>query len=324
MTTSHILAQVPAPLMQMMKDDLAERVGMVVRDKATKKILGHLQETPVAQTLIEKGLGLASGGAVNPLGALTGAATMYQNHQMGRQLDVLQTMMGGVQALQVAAVATSIAGLGVSVVGTAMVLSRIKAVDARLVALAEKMDAQDNKREDWDVHGILLGIESSLERLAEANFSKRSEPIVETEQRTLHEHFGQLSGRTQKIVQRKTLDSEMLGQLLTALSICGNAQLHALIWMDDKERAGQRAVAQAKHLEALAMLLPQDILTERLAGNAVAAQSFDALSFEVRTRFATMPFLTETLLKQDIHGRTYLEMAKSEGQEPLLLLEAIH
>lgn len=99
---------------------LYERIGAMIHERASGHIVGHIQELG--------GWGLLSkipipGG--NPLGLIT------EGIQVG-QLHGIQQTLNTVQSLATVGAVASVATLGVSVVGFAVVLSKLKRIDGKL------------------------------------------------------------------------------------------------------------------------------------------------------------------------------------------------
>lgn len=319
---SPILASIPQHLLGQVQAGAAERVGMIVRDVATKKIIGHLQETGMTQIVVDKVLGTAGGLVANPISGIASIGTLIQNEQIKGKLDVMQTMMGGMQTLQAATLVTSVAGIGVTAASTAVILSRLSQIDRSLERIDAKFEENLAKQEDWDLHHILKKVEGQLQRLDEARLTRDPEPEVRNSEQALHEAFGSLEIGIRYVGRRETIDSEFLIQLFAALSLCGSAQIKALIWLDEKDRAAERARALFNGYQKIARTLPQDKLQQRFAGDEQTALEVTGVLSEIRHRIASVPSLAVTLSSRDIHGRDYLERAEAEDEEPLLLLKA--
>lgn len=325
MSMMRILAEVPEQLLARVADGSAERVGMIVRDTATKKIIGHLQETGATQEFVGSALkhfGGAAGDFVSgPVSAVTGIGTLIQNEQIKGRLKVLETMMGGMQALQVATLLTSVAGIGVTAASTAVILSRLNRIDTALGRLGDKIDESSANSQDWDIHRILKSVEVHLQRLDEAGMSRTPEPEMRRSEGALRDAFGDLEVATGSVLRRDTVDPVYLSELLAAMSLCGSAQIKVLIWLDEKERAAQRAQSLYKGLRSIALQAPGDSLASKL-GNAEAAGRIGLMNSDVRLRLAAIPDMAAVLLEREIHGRDYLDMVEGEKQEPLLMLPA--
>lgn len=110
-----VLAEVPEFLAGKVADGTAERIGMIIRDTATKKIMGHLQEVAPMQSMVSRFLegsaSLASSTLPSPA-SFASVIGIVQNEQIKGKLDVVQQVLGSVQTLQVFTLASSVAGLG--------------------------------------------------------------------------------------------------------------------------------------------------------------------------------------------------------------------
>ncbi|SPJ29421.1 hypothetical protein [Falsiruegeria mediterranea] len=322
----HILARIPPELIEKVAEGSAERIGMVVRDATTKKIMAHLQETSATQsivkTVMEQAGGVLQSTIPDPLAAASGLVTVVQNEQIKGRIDALQTMMGGMQALQTATMVSSVVGLGVTAASTALILSRLKKINQKLSHIEDKIDAARALHEDWDLHRTLRSVEVQLERLAEAELSGKPNAVLSTTEHELHKGFGELHRGTIHILNREQVDPDFLTLLLSALALSGSAQFQALLRLDELPRAHTRATVQASHLREIAFAMPQDKLAEKFGQQAGASENVDALVGEIRLRIASLPGLAETLTLQRIRGPEYLEVAQDEEVEPLLVLAA--
>jgi len=319
-----VLASVSEELAGRILDKSAEVVGMLVRDSTTKKILGHLQETNLTQSIVgvavEKGGGVVNSLLGAPLQSATGVIQVIQNEQIKGKLKLLESMLGGMQALQMATLVSSVAGMGVTVASTAIILSRMQAMDRQLEAIGDRQERVREEREDWDLRQVLSRIEAGLQQMAEADFSKNAEAVVRPAETSLNEAFMQAHSGLMHIVRRPRIDAELLTDLISRLSMCSMVQVRALIWLDEKERALSRVGYHLDKLSELTLALPQDKLVLALGEDREKGGAIDQLSSNLRLRLASLPSLVETLIDRDVHGRAYLERAAQEDEEPVLLL----
>lgn len=319
-----ILARIPDELQNRIVDQTAERVGMIVRDSATKKIIAHLQETSATQDLVRRvvahGGGLVKSISPDPVGFATGMATIVQNEQIKRRLDVLQNMMGGLQALQIATLVTSVAGMGVTVASTALILSRMKELSTGLEDLRDQIERTRKKAEDWDLGQTLRAAETQLQRMSEAELSRNPQSVIESSEHELHKCFAELQRGTRTVLARAEVSPEFLTMLLSAISISGSAQIRALIWLEEPKRAKARAESLFSDMQVVALDMPQDRLAEKIGGTFDAARQIDHLWTESRLRMASVPSLIASMRAQELSGRDYLEIAEAETEETLLIL----
>ncbi|MDK3072015.1 hypothetical protein QO034_02745 [Sedimentitalea sp. JM2-8] len=318
--TVPILARVPDEILSRVAAGEYERIGMLVRDAASKKIVAHLQETGVTQSIVGQVLSAVGSVVPDPVSSLTGIGTLIQNEQIKKRLGVIETMMGGMQAMQTATLITSVAGIGVTAASTAMILSRLSRIDRSLEQIEAKFEESTAKREDWDLHRTLRRVEGHLQRLDEARLVRNPETEVRNSERALHDAFGEIEIGIRHVGRRESIDPDFLTQLFAALSLCGTAQIKGLIWLDEKERAAERARMLFGSYRKIVQDLPEDRLLHRFAGNDTAARNVSLLLSEVRHRMASVPSLAETLIAHEVHGRDYLDRLEAEVDEPLMLM----
>lgn len=99
---------------------LYDRFGAIIKDRATGKIVGHLQEAGAWK--LSSGIPIPGG---NPLQLMTDAV------QMGQLVGIQQTL-NVVQTLATVGAVASVASLGVSVVGFSIVISKLSRMDRKL------------------------------------------------------------------------------------------------------------------------------------------------------------------------------------------------
>lgn len=295
------------------------RYGALLKDSATGRIVAHVQETGILQKALQTGL---SFNPLDPISAVTGVIGVMQNEQIKKRLDVMQDMLEGMQVLQLANLASSVAGIGVTAAGTAIILHRLKAVDAGLRDVIGRIDALPAQWRDLQLNSALTAIETQLERLQEVSGRQDPRPVVQKAEETLHHGFNTLHAGIKQVVAEVSIDEKLLRSLLSGLALCGGAQIRALYWLDDKETAGKRARRQVGKLEELAFLMPRDTMATKLKGGANAAETIARDASEIRRRASAQPMLSDLLTEMNISGRTYLERVEGEEEQPLLLLPA--
>ena len=124
------IVQVAAPIILQKGLSSGEyiRMGMIIKEASTGKIVGHLKEVgQLTSTLSNIPLG------ANPLGILSDAYQGVQLEQIKQSLETLQLISS------VGAVA-SVATLGVSVAGFAVITKKIKQLDNKLDKVLEKIE----------------------------------------------------------------------------------------------------------------------------------------------------------------------------------------
>src|SRR4051794_32784562 len=117
--------EIPAKFLQAVAEGSAERCGCLLRDAATKRILGHLKEVGQLPGLLSR----------MPLPSVLGVGGVAQ---IGRwidhhaQLKHIQVALDKLRLVSTVGAVASVAGLGVSVAGFAIVLNRLQRLESQL------------------------------------------------------------------------------------------------------------------------------------------------------------------------------------------------
>ncbi len=295
------------------------RHGAILKDVNTGRIVAHLQETGLLNQAASQGVNML-GNAANPIGGVASIFTAVQNEQIKSKLANLESLVGGMHTLQLATLATSVVGIGVTMASTAIILNRIKQLDETVQRVESKVDAMPAKWREMRVHETLVDLQTHLERLDESAHRRDREQVLGNVEEKLDYSFNQFADGAHRMVGNVIIDADQLRILMSALSICAGAQFKALLYLDLKEAAQKRATRQNRKIEQLTWLIPQDVLETRLADKTDQAQAISSDASELRIRLAGRPQILESMIMSDIHGRDYIEQSEQETDEPLLLL----
>lgn len=292
-----------------------ERYGAILKDAVSGRIVGHLQETSALQSLFKVGVGF------DPTG-LTSLVGVAQNAAISHKLDAMQSMMGTMQTLQIATLASSVVGIGVTAASAAMILHRLNGIDQALERIEGSISDLPAKWRDMNLRKLLGTLRTSTERLQEADMRSDAERVVLAEEDRLNFVFDELHDGICTLVVEARVDPDLLRSLLAGLALCASAQIKSLIWLDMKEAAAFRAQRQCTKLRDLAFLMPRKDMAERLKGGSEQAIAISNDCSEIRLRTASQPDLARSLIHHGIHGREFIEQIQSEETEPLLIFPA--
>lgn len=303
----------PAQLFASEVSGAIRRYGAILKDEATGRIVGHVQETGALHKVIQTGL------SFDPSGA-TGLIGIAQNAAITSKLNAMQAMMGTMQMLQVATLASSVIGIGVTAASTAMILHRLDQVDKALVGIETSVASLPDKWREMDLRSKIVTVRTSLERLQEAEVRPDAEAVVKSVEERLSYAFDEIYDGLAEVVIQVRVDAGMVRSLLASLALCGSAQIKSLLWLDMKEAAEIRARRQVAKLENLTFLMPRDLMVDRFGHDQATALGVSQDFSEIRLRTASQPSLARTLITRDINGREYVERIEQEETEPYLLL----
>ena len=104
--------EIPAEFLSGVSSGNLVRYGGILKDVGSGQIVGHLQETGALQAAVRAGF------SFDPTGA-TGLIGIVQDAVISKKIDAMQAMLGTMQSLQIATLASSVAGIGVTAATTA-------------------------------------------------------------------------------------------------------------------------------------------------------------------------------------------------------------
>ena len=316
--------QVPTEFRYGIATKSLERFGSIIKDTHTGKIVAHLQETSLGQQLV----GSLTG---SPFSALDAASSLVANAQLAR----LKKMVEGLQMLQYANLGVGLAGIGVSVVGFAVVSKRLSSINQSLEKLSRKIDQKFAElylnqlyRDLHSLHGVLEGIEAT-KRLS----APKAELLAAASR--LSELRSGIRGHIEYQLQQNTFDEQLFTQLTTALLLSDNARVEAYLLADEYDSAHYNSVSIAdSYSELFDELTPYDLsqkrvirhqdLRERVSGehaNKTAGINNLVTGLrDVTDAALTKPILIEQLDAHGISGPEYIRSLKDETEEPVVLL----
>lgn len=288
-------------------------------------IVAHLQETGALSRL--------TASAWNPLSLLleganlaTGVANVVQNEQIKSRIDAMQQILGTMQGLQIAGLVGSVASIGVTAAGTALVLHRLEAVRTGI----ERLEAEIHSfREEWrmaELMGLLDRATTHVRRVDSAGLSNDGTAILRSAEQVLHEVFGALSRRGQILTARSEIPALALATIIDGMVIAGDARTKALFLLDDGKLAETFARERMDAHLGMARLAPHDVLERRLRDvvNAkLATAALTASMNEVRVRIASVPPLLATLAAHGSRPSRFLTASEAEEEAPLMILSAV-
>ena len=334
-----LLYQIPASLISAVNSGKAELFGAVIKEVTTGQILGHVQQTSALNSLMNWGVqgagNLVSGGFL-PLNALT----VFQNLQIQKNLEKLQESAVFLQHLQIGNLALSGAGLGVSVVGFAMVLSRLKSIQSNLDKIHAKIDEVTNDRRNDALNTLFATIEADVNNVRYLSDHPNPATSADALQHNLIRSARELEGILKREIDLKGKDSlpieqlERLWALIAALRICQEAAIHALFYADHLNIAVKLAHDEAERLVKLLSQVTPDELSRLVARReqdweksiTLRQKAFQQANLLTQgmmgstIAMAGQSSLAQTLVDNGESGRAFLDAAQAESQQPLLFV----
>ena len=337
-----VLAQVPAHLQS---DPNIYRVGMLLFRQGSPGIVAHLQEAggmqSVTSAMLKSGSGLLTEAAIssNPLGAALNVASkgagfvaVWQNEQIKRGVELLQS-------LQMANLALTGVGIGVSVISHKLISDKLTVIQHNLHGMEEKLDRiayAVGRVEDRPIWEDLTDLATEVEKADHAWLANDAEAQWSRCADTLHT----LKGR----FFRQALDLSENGEPLPALqfidayALASSNLISCRLGIGDEELARKLAGDFETRIKQLASPIGvMEIVNAALESDGLKPGSPEyiaaleqtqkqarrqiALLREREAAAQSLPILLEKLHERKISGRAWLEQAREENESPLLMLD---
>lgn len=312
---------------------LYERIGALIKEKGTGRIVAHVQETGAWNLL--KGIPIPGG---NPLGLLTDSVQIGQLMQIQKTLNTVQT-------LSTIAAVSSVASLGVSVAGFGLVLVRLARMDTKLDSILDQ---------STHVRQLLQRLHLKLDNLQMARLRAELEAVGlaarfdrhrrrDSLQRSignlaeLRHYYGALladpqllyvgtQGVTAVMDAHERLTAAAEAELFAEFLLDGEAPLLQARWCLQKKVFDQVAWKDAGDLYAKLEEADQrqrvDLVTPAEERKAKVRALVETRR-ESMARLESLPLLAEVLGRRGVSTTEYLaaiETQQRERSSPLLLL----
>lgn len=322
-------------------DSGAYRVfGSVIRDVATGKGVGFLQEAAPLASMALNGASLGPAGAAAE-GAL-GVAQVAQNEAIRVGVERLEQAVGVLQGLGVANLALGATGIGVSVAGFAVMSAKIDGVKRAVHGLADqiesisaKIDALQQDAIDVDL-AELKSLSKSFDeawQLGDAAAVRRWHDVA----RGALSQQSRFELRADRVLGGNAQHYLDADPFLDAISLASALRVAALAACDESVAAREAAADGARSVERLTgglglVDLSQAFLAKSSAqpgtldwtlAQAAANQSMRPLALKIRQREAaavTRATPLAALEDRRIRPRQWLEEARAETTSPVLFM----
>lgn len=324
-----ILFETPARFLAAEAAQTITRYGAILKDNATGQIVGHLQQTGGWSGLLGQGPQLASRvgeGFLNPFGSVIGAVGavdgMIQDRKILAGIQQLQASIGGLKMLNIATLATSVIGIGVTVASTAVMLSRIDGVSRHLDGIEARLADLPREVEMDRIRAKMTTLGTQMKRFEERDSRSDKLRLVARIEEESHELFEQFAQSLRRIGRWSQVDASLLVSLLHGLLLSNQIGTRSLLVADELAAANLRAKDQADTFREIAWDWPADRI-DWLAGlDATQKQALVDFLSESLAQQTGQVSLFQSLLQKGAKGSDYVEEAAAETEEPFLILPA--
>jgi hypothetical protein len=148
------------------------RYGAILKDAVSGQIVGHLKETGLMSSILTDLMCPPLSVALETLNVAGHLATNLQLRGLRKSVDDIQKTLDGLKLTTNIAALASVAGLGVSIVGFALINKRLSKIDSKLDDVAGEISA---------VKKMLSDLKMGWDAMSNARFSRAVETIVAAE-----------------------------------------------------------------------------------------------------------------------------------------------
>lgn len=310
---STIPFEIPAQLLPAVWSGDLVRFGSILKDAGTGKIVAHLQETGVAQSLISS----AISGLPTPLSAVTDLINVGSGIYTSMQVAQLKAMMGTLQALQVASIGVSLVGVGVSVAGFVYMRKRFNQLDGRLDEVIKSIQTGFDDQRMSAMRGQLSRAKGLILRAEHAATLTDSRYEYTEVAAALADQSAYFEGEIEFLVSVDgQMDLALLWQLAQSLMLCNSVRIDCRIRVNELKNAMVISESVAsKYQDLFSQITPVSFKSPVQEGLATVRVLRDATDSA-----ASKPYLIDYLRTSRISGEQYVEALDREKENALLLL----
>ncbi len=303
------------------------RIGTLLKDVSSGRIVAHVQETGLAQHLVSA----ANMTPFSPFNVTNLASSAYASAQLAQ----IKAMVGGLQLLGFTSLGVAAAGLGVSVVGFVLVTRRLKGIENSISGLSRQMDMHFAKAQEERLREHLARVGVLLERTDQIPHRSNAGRAWLTTEEALALEAGFFRAEIRALLDEQTFNADLLEMLTSALLMANAARIQCLLKADEMNAARHSAIEISETYCSLfdpigtnmlaAKIMPTDFANseEEFNGYRTSRRKAKAIAAELREASdvaLSRPYLLDHLAEREIPGPVFLETMSSINYEPIVLL----
>ena len=290
------------------------RFGTILKDSATGKIIGHMQETGVAQSLMSSVIS----GLPTPISLAAEMVNVGSGIYTSIQVAQLKVMMATLHSLQVATLGVSLVGVGVSVAGFIYMRKRFNSLDGKIDQLIEKINTGFEIQRKADLRVHMSRTKSLVRRAQQAQALSDSRSEHMNIAAGLAEQAAYFEGELAfMMATREPINLEIFWQLTQVLILCNSVCIDCQMRVNELHHAFKIADSIASDYESLFNILTPLSFGPNIREGLTAVRVFR----DVTDAAASKPYLIDYLRTQNISGNDYIENLEKEKESPFLLLK---
>jgi len=316
---------IPTEFAAGLNDGSLVRIGTLIKETGTGKIIAHVQETGLGQHLL-------NGVGASPFSPLTLASTGYANVQ----LEQLKSMMEGLQILQYANLGVSLAGIGVSSIGFAIINKKLKNIGIQISDLSKKMDQHFQDLIENDLREHYSKVATLFEKAELAHELTNSTDEWKEVSSQLADESGFFRGRIERLLEHNKFDMNLFTAFVRYLTLCNAGRIECLLLADELPAAHKAADMVGHNYKDLFDDIVPFQIARKLAQNETSKNTMHYRKIrqhqktttndlvqgirDITDAALTKPLLIKSLIENNIAGSDYISALRNEKEHPLLLL----
>jgi hypothetical protein len=312
---STIPFEIPAKFATQLAAGELVRYGGILKSVGTGQIVGHLQETGVAQHVLSSlvssvptPLSLAS----NLINAGTGVYTAIQMGQIKAMIATLQT-------LQVATLGLSMVGVGVSVAGFLYMRKRFNALDGRLDQIINAIHTGFENQRKAALRAQMSRTKGLMQRAEHAKALSNPQSEYREVAAALTDQASYFDGEISVMLSAKApIPVDLFWQLTQSLMLCNNVRIDCGIRGNELEHTLHTAEKVASEYQGLFNPLTPVSFEDSVESGLNTVKVLRDISDSAVSK----PYLIDYLRTRRITGEEYVHALEQEKHNPLLMLRA--
>lgn len=290
------------------------RFGTILKDAHTGQILGHVQESGIAQSV----LSLVTSGATSPLSLVPDVINAGAGLYTAVQVSQLKAMMETLQSLQIATLGVSLVGVGVSVAGFLYMRKRFNSLDGRIDQLIDAVNFGFESQQKAMLRRHMSRTKGLVQRAEQAkSLSDPRSEYVEVAA-GLADQAAYFEGEISFMISAKEkANLEMFWQLAQVLMLCNSVRIDCRMRTNELRHAQDVSESIALEYQNLfESITPVSFHgTSPKNGLAMVKVLRDATDAA-----ASKPYLIDYLRTRRFDGLDYIESLDRQKEMPLLIL----
>ena len=289
------------------------RYGGILKSVSTGQIVGHLQETGVAQQLLSS---LATS-ALSPLSLASNLVNAGAGIYTAVQVGQIKAMMATLQSLQVATLGLSMVGVGVSVAGFLYMRKRFNALDEKLDRIVNAIHTGFEEQRKAALRTQMSRTKGLIQRAEHARALSNAQAEYREVAAALADQAAYFDGEIAVTLSAKgPIPMALFWQLAHSLMLCNNVRIDCGIRGNELAHTLHTADKVAADYRALFNPLTP------VSFDASIKEGMDTVKVlrDITDSAASKPYLIDHLRTRRIAGQDYLDALDQEKHNPLLIL----